>query len=446
MSRMYGLRKALSVLAQKAALIPGVTLPAGVGWGMQYTASAPQQPDDVSRYRELYLDVSYVRSGVNHIAEQSVQGGPWLTAMTLGEPGREIPTTEFLKSFRPLATAPRETVVDWLINLATYNVIDGELFLRRVPTMAGLCFEALDPACIHDVVSGEAITGHRMTGRMPMEWAVDDRNYLHVFDVLYPGQTRGISLLRSALAPALDLLAANRAIASAMQEYGQLRGYWELSPDDIRQFKAPVIGETEPEREAREAFNTALYHSKFTAPPGGSATVGQGTGYRPINRGGDTFVSTYRDYVGIAVSRISRSLSVPEYVVSGSVSETNYSALKISRTEAEFRYRATQRMLESVLQWMWGHYAAYMNYPMSKLTEIRWPPQPPLDLQKEVYAIAAGARDRVVSHQTGAEWLGLHWPTELERMAEEQAEFERRGIPMNTPAYPAAPEDQVMAP
>ena len=408
------------------------------GWYPNWSSRGANELDSVVEYRDLYTNLSYIRSAVNHIAEQSIQTGPIVTAE--GPRGAELGRV-FVDTFRPLATAPRETLVDWLADLVVYYLVDGELFLHRLPG-DDLRFESLDPSYISARVEGDRITGWRMQAGRGGQWGWDDPNYLHIMDIRYPGQTRGVSLLRAAQLPAEELREANYALDAALQEYGLLRGYWVLSDDEMQELEKPLLGESEADKTAREARNEARLQAKINVPRGSSPAVHEGTRYEVVSRGGDAFVRIFPDYVRVKVGQIARAMGVPEYVVSGSVSETNYSALRISRAEAEYRYRATQRTLESVLRWVWGHYAVWQGMPGVGLVEVRWPPQPPLDLQKDVYALAAAVRDKILSRRTAVEILGRDWGTELMRMEEEQMEFAARGITVPAQPYPAAPEDQ----
>ena len=412
------------------------------GWGwasswVQRRSGKSGYTDNISGYRRLYADMGYVRGAVNHIAEQSVQTGPTLDASE----GQTERARQMTATFRPLAYAPHETLTDWLIDLAVYHLVDGEVFIRRLPGV-DCHFEVLDAELVHEVIDGDQVVGYRLARGRPLQWRVGDPNYLHLWDVRYPGQTRGLSLLAAALEPGDLLWQSAQALSAAVDEYGRLRGYWMVAEEDWAELEGRVPGESPEERSAREKRNDNRMQSRFEVPDGESPKVHEGTTYNVIERGGDAYLREYSAYVRVQVGRISRALGVPEYVVSGSVAETNYSALRISRAEAEYRYRATQRTLEAVLRWVWPHYCRSQGLPESELTRILWPPQPPLDLQREAYALSAVVRDKMLSRRSAAEMLGRDWDTELERMTEEQEEFVRRDITMPSPAYPSAPEDR----
>lgn len=388
---------------------------------------------NIRRYRELYFGNSLVRAGVDNIANHAVLTGPRVHTAPPNN-GRDFMRATLMHNM------PHIGLVDWLVDVATWYIVDGEIFL--VPVVVGTveggkttAFKALDPCKVQADTQGKKITGWRYTGTEETVYALDA--VLHLFDVKSPGQMRGISSLRSAVKPAGELDDAQTAMDAAFTEYGKLPGYWEVPEYAWQELEGVVDGESEEDEKAREARNVAKMNTLLSLTAGAVPKVRPGTVYHPINRSADAFMRNYPEYWRSKTMEIARALDIPDYVVSGSVRDTNYSALRIAFQDARIRYHGIQRFLETVLRWCFMH---WIGSSQAVIEEIAWPPQHPLDVLKEFHAYASGTQARLVSPQSAMKALGYSYDEELANWEQWQKDIEQRGIPLPRPVYPPTPE------
>ena len=384
----------------------------------------------VGEYRALYFSDSLVKAGVDNIATQSVQMGPMVLTAAAGD-------GEAYDLMRPVATAPHTRVRDWLVDLATWYVIDGEIFIvaELTPGFLGepmVRFRTLDPAQVQPIMNNRALVGWQ--DQFGNRYAYSE--VLHLFNQRVPGQWRGVSDLFGAVAPADELKTARTAMDKAFTEYGKLPGYWVLPRDFEPDLEEAEDEETPEQRAAREKENAERVNARLSLASGAVPRLPEGASYVPINRSGDAFMNGYPDYWRSKTSEIARALGIPDYIVSGSVRDTNYSALRIAHMEAKTKYQSIQRMLECVIEWTYIRYLP----SGSPIVEIRWPPQPVLDIQKEYYAIGLAITAGLMSPESAMRQIGLDYEQELERMQNWIDEATRRGIPVSRPMYPPYPE------
>lgn len=386
----------------------------------------------VGNYRTLYFTDSLVKAGVDNIAQQAVQMGPMVMTAAQGD-------GEAFDMMRPVATAPHTRLRDWLADLATWYVIDGEIFIvaEMQSTILGepiVRFRVLDPAQVQPIKNGDALLGWQ--DQYGNRYAYQE--VLHLFDQKVPGQWRGVSALLGAVGPSDELKTARDAMDRAFTEYGKLPGYWTLPTGFEPDLEEAEDGETEEQRAAREKANQEQMNARLSLASGAVPRLPEGAAYTPINRSGDAFMRGYPDYWKSKTAEIARALGIPDYIVSGSVRDTNYSALRIAHMEAKSRYQGIQRMLECVIEWC---YIRYMPGG-SPIVEIRWPPQPVLDVQKEYYAIGSAITAGLMSPESAMRQIGLDYEQELERMESWVTEATRRGIPVSRPQFPPYPETE----
>ena len=424
------------VLGKRGAMNPTQDQPPS-GYGSRVLDPTQDNHGLIPEYRLLYFSNALVKSGVQNVARQSVQTGPRVVTVNRDDGERFM-------EIRPVRTAPYTTLADWLTTLAVTLMVDGELFLvpdgaQNVLGETRPAFRVLDASRIQGVSTPSApteIVGWRdvQTGEIYNMNAV-----LHIFEWETPGQFRGVSALDAAIVPAQALDAARRALVSAFTEYGKLPGIWTLPEDFWESLEpAPAALETDEERKAREERNDALLDKTLRLGSGSTPMVHEGTTYTPINRSGDAFMRVFPEYQRLKTSELARAIGVPDHIVSGLVRDGNYSSLKLAHTEAKSRYTAMQRLLESVIRWCYD-----VAYPGgSRITAIHWPPQPPLDAQKELGALAMATGARLMSHETAMLIQGLDYNQELDRMENWTDEAERRDIGVPQPVYPAGPVDQ----
>ena len=388
---------------------------------------------NIPRYRRLYFTNSLVRAGVDNIASHAVLTGPRVRTSP-PDVGKDFMLASFM------AYKPHVGFVDWLVDIATWYIVDGEIFLKPVSvgTVGGdkaITFKAMDPCKVQADIRGMELTGWRYTGTIEATYTLEE--VLHLFDVKNPDQMRGISALRSAVKPAGELYDAQTAMDAAFTEYGKLPGYWEVPEYAWQQLEGPVDGESEEDEKAREARNVAKMNTLLSLTAGTVPKVRPGTVYHPINRSADAFMRNYPEYWRSKTMEIARALDIPDYVVSGSVRDTNYSALRIAFQDAQIRYQGIQRFLETVLRWCFNQWVVNGR---AVIDEIAWPPQHPLDVLKEFHAYASGTQARLVSPQSAMKALGYSYDEELAKWEQWQKDIEQRGIPLPRPVYPPTPE------
>ena len=427
----------LEAMAFMAALAEFVSIPTrgAMPSGRWDVDALGDNSGKIGEYRNLYFRDSLVKAGVDNIAGQSVQMGPMVLTAGPGD-------GEAFDRIRPVATAPQVRLRDWLTDLATWYLVDGEIFIVADPTrsLGGdplMRFRVLDPVKVRPIKRGDTLLGWEDGAGARFGHA----DILHLFDQKVPGQWRGVSVLQGAALPAQELAAARTAMDRAFQDYGRLPGYWRLPLSMNADLEAPPMSqtpETPEEKAAREKRNADRLATKLSLTAGQTPKVFGDTEYVAINRSGDAFANNYPDYWRSKTAEIARALSIPDYIVSGSVRDTNYSALRIAHMEAKSSYQGIQRMLECVIEWC---YIRYMPGG-SPIVEIRWPPQPVLDVQKEYYAIGSAITAGLMSPESAMRQIGLDYEQELERMESWVTEATRRGIPVSRPQFPPYPETE----
>ena len=387
----------------------------------------------IQQWRGLYYGNSLVRGAIRNMSRQAVQTGPRIVTVR-GEDGDQF------MAMRPVGTAPHTRMVDWLKAIGLWYIVDGEIFIVQdtAPALDGgqrVVFKVLDAARVRPARDGDYLIG--WTDGIKKDYGL--REVLHLFDWESPAQWRGVSALESAIEPAQALDYARQAMSAAFHDYGNLPGYWTLPETFWATLEPAAPGEDEAATKTREDRNARKLNTALTLTAGQTPRVHEGTTYTAINRSGDAFMRAFPDYWRSKTSEIARALGVPDYIVSGSVRDTNYSALKIAYTDAINRYLDIQQVLNQVIEW------CYLRWRPggSEITDIRWPPQPPLDVQKEYYAIGSAMGSRLVSPQTAMGQIGLHYETEIANWGQWQQDMTDKGVGVPTPIYPVAPAEVV---
>lgn len=215
---------------------------------------------------------------------------------------------------------------------------------------------------------------------------------LHVYDRLHPGQIRGLTWLHPALAKLSDFDAASDAMLMSLKTQALFAGFII----DLNGGTGGFDG-----NESGGAVNLAL-------EPGGMRFLPAGTDIKFAQPGGG--LSQQAEFLKIQLHEIAAALGLPYEVVTGDLSQTNYSSARFGALQFRRRAEMLQKTLieGQFLRPLWRRFIAWKaltgdvpadaaaspDYNVT-FTPPGWPTIDPLkETNADIRALEAGLKSR----------------------------------------------------
>lgn len=221
---------------------------------------------------------------------------------------------------------------------------------------------------------------------------IPEAEILHVFDRQHPGQVRGITWLHAALAKLSDFDAASDAMLMSLKTQALFAGFIVDMNGGTGGFEG---------HESGGAVNLAL-------EPGGMRFLPAGTDIKFAQPGGG--LSQQAEFLKIQLHEIAAALGLPYEMLTGDLSETNYSSARFSALQFRRRAEMLQKTLieGQFLRPLWRRFipwkaltgdlpadaAASPDYKVT-FTPPGWPTIDPLkETNADIRALESGLKSR----------------------------------------------------